>query len=171
VVEWFGEFFAALPDALRALYQFGDPRDLGRGWVGLAVMALWFGPLFALPLYVAKVTYGKREWVSATMGVIAASSALWWLHGVLPHAWIQFTASNENVLEGAIIPASAGITLESGYRIDIASNLYGVITESIVGMLMVAGVALTCWAFLRVQRSLPKTLAPGETKPEAGGYK
>jgi hypothetical protein len=37
---------------------------------------------------------------------------------------------------------------------------------------MVAGIALTIVVFLRVQRMLPaKTLAPGETKPESGGYK
>lgn len=171
MVEWFGEFFAALPDALRALYQFGDPQDLGRGWVGLAILALWAGPLLALPAYLAKITYGKHEWVSATMGVIAVSSALWWIHGVLPHGWIQFTQSNGNILRGAVIPESAGFELANGYRIDIASNLYGVITEGIVGALMIAGIVVTLWAFLRVQRSLPKTLAPGETKPEAGGYK
>jgi hypothetical protein len=171
VGEWFGEFFSALPDAARALYQFGDPQALGRGWVGFAIMALWFGPLFALPLWIAKVTYGKREWVSATMGIMAASSLLWWLHGVLPHAWIQFTESNENILMGTIIPATAGIDVSEDYRLDIASNLYSVITEGVVGGLMVVGIVVMIWMFLRVQRNLPKTLAPGETKPEAGGYK
>ena len=171
VVEWFGEFFATLPDALRALYQFGDPQGLGRGWVGLAIMVVWAGPLFALPLYIAKRTRGQREWVSATMGVIAATSFLWWVHGVIPHAWIQFTQSNENILQGPIIPASMGIELASGYRIDIASNLYGVITEGIVGAMMIAGVVVTLWVFLRAQRAYPKTLAAGETKSESGGYK
>jgi hypothetical protein len=71
-------------------------------------MLLWIGPLFALPLWLAKITYGKREWVSATMGVMAATSLLWWIHGVLPHAWIQFTESNANLLEGTIIPATVG---------------------------------------------------------------
>jgi hypothetical protein len=171
VLEWFGEFFSTLPEAGRALYQFGDPQDLGRGWVGFAIMALWLGPLLAVPLYIAKLTYRKHEWVSATMGVFAVTSALWWIHGVLPHAWIQFTQSNENILQGPVIPASAGIELANGYRLDLASNLYGVITEGIIGALMVAGIVVTLWAFLRVQRSLPKTLMPGETKPEAGGYK
>lgn len=171
MVEWFGDFFAALPDAARALYQFGDPQALGRGWVGGAIMLLWFGPLFALPLWLAKITYGKREWVSSTMGVIAASSLLWWIHGVLPHAWIQFTESSENILSGTIIPASAGIDISEDYRLDIASNLYAVITEGITGGLMVGGIVLTIWMILRLQKSLPKTLAPGETKPEAGGYK
>jgi len=171
VVEWFGEFFATLPEALRALYQFGDPQGLGRGWVGFAIMALWAGPLLALPLYIAKVTHGKREWVSATMGVIAGTSFLWWVHGIIPHAWIQFTQSSGNILEGPIIPASMGIELASGYRIDIASNLYGVITEGVVGAMMIAGIVLTLWAFLRAQRARPKTLVSGESKPGAGGYK
>jgi len=171
VGEWFSEFGAALPDALRAAYQFADPYDLGRGWVGIAVMVLWVGPLMILPLWLAKITYGKREWVSATMGVMAGSSFLWWLHGVIPHAWIQFTESNENILSGTIIPASAGIDISEDYRLDLASNLYGVITESVVGAMMIIGIVLTCWLALRVQKALPKTLAPGETKPEAGGYK
>jgi hypothetical protein len=171
VLEWFGEFFAALPDALRAAYQFADPQDLGRGWVGIAIALLWFGPLLALPLYLAKLTYGTREWFSATMGVIAASSFLWWLHGVVPHGWIQFTESNENLLSGTIIPASFGIDVSEDYRLDIASNLYAVITEGVVQTMMIVGIVLTIWVFLRVQKRLPKTLAPGETKPEAGGYK
>jgi hypothetical protein len=37
---------------------------------------------------------------------------------------------------------------------------------------MVGGIVLTIIIFLRAQRMLPaKTLAPGETKPESGGYK
>jgi hypothetical protein len=171
VLEWGREFVAALPEVARELYRFGDPQALGRGWVGGAIMLLWFGPLLALPLWIAKRTRGTHEWVSATMGVMAGSSFLWWVHGVLPHAWIQFTESNKNLLSGRIIPASAGITLESGYRIDIASNLYGVITEGVVGGLMVAGIVVTIIVFLRVQRMLPKTLAPGEERPESGGYK
>ena len=171
MVEWFTGLPEALPEVARALYNFGDPQNLGRGWVGAAIMLLWFGPLTALPLWIAKRTHGTHEWVSATMGVMGATSLLWWVHGVLPHAWIQFTESNQNVLAGRVIPDSAGLTV-GGTRIDIASNLYAVITEGIVGGLMVGGIALTIVAFLRVQRMLPaKTLAPGETKPESGGYK
>lgn len=169
--DWFREFFATLPDALRALYQFGDPQGIGRGWVGAVIMLLWLGPLLALPLWIAKRTYGTREWVSATMGVMAAGSFLWWVHGVLPHAWIQFTESNQNLLAGPIIPASWMITLPNGYELDLASNLYSVVTEGVVGMLMIAGIVLTLWVFLRVQKQLPKSLATGETKPESGGYK
>lgn len=169
--EWFREFFATLPEVFRALYQFGDPGNIGRGWVGGLITLLWLVGLGIVPLAIAKLTYQKREWVSATMGVMGASSLLWWLHGVFPHGWIQFTQSNVDLLSGTIIPASAGIDISDDYRIDIASNLYAVITEGVVGGLMVAGIVITLWAILRAQRSLPKTLAPGEEKPEAGGYK
>ncbi len=171
MIEWFGEFFGALPEVGRALYQFGDPAGGGEGWVGGAIMLLWLGPLGILPLYLAKITYGKREWVSATMGIMGAASLLWWLHGVLPHVWIQFTESNRDLLSGTIIPASAGIDLADDVRIDIATDLYMVITEGTIGLLMVGGVVVTIWAGLRMQRSYPKTLAPAETKPESGGYK
>jgi len=171
VLEWFREFFATLPEVFRALYQFGDPANIGRGWVGLAIMALWVGPMFALPVWIAKITYGKHEWVSATMGVVAGTSLMWWVHGVIPHAWIQFVQSNSNLLEGPIIPASMTIHLPNGTELDVASNLYGVIIDSVLVGLMVAGIAFSIWLSLRVQRQLPKTLASGEEKPEAGGYR
>ncbi len=171
MVEWLTGLPEALPEVGRALYNFGDPQNLGRGWVGGAIMLLWFGPLTALPLYIAKKVHGTHEWVSSTMGVMAGLSAMWWIHGVFPHAWIQFTESNQNILADRVIPASAGITV-GGTRIDIASNLYAVITEGIVGGLMVGGIVLTIVIFLRAQRMLPaKTLAPGESKPDSGGYK
>ncbi len=168
--EWFGEFFSGLAAAGRALYEFGDPTGGGQGWIGGAIMLLWLGPLGVLPLYVAKLTYGKHEWVSATMGIMGASSLLWWLHGVVPHVWIQFTESGRDVLAGTLIPASAGIDINET-RIEIAEDLYMVITEGTLQALMIGGIVVTIWAGLRMQRSLPKTLAAGETKPESGGYK
>ena len=178
VLQWFAEFFATLPEVFRAAYEFGDPDNIGRGYVGAAITLLWIGPMFALPLWLAKITYGKREWVSATMGVLAATSLMWWIHGVLPHAWIQFTSSNSNLLEGTIIPATVGLDIPAesalvteDYRLDIASNFYEVVTESVLTGLMLGGIAVTIWLGLRIQRKLPKTLAGGEVKPEAGGYK
>lgn len=171
MLEFFREFGAAFPDAVRALYQFGDPGGIGRGWMGGLIMVLWFGPLMALPLWLAKITHGKREWFSATMGVMGASAGIWWLFGVFPHAWIQFVESNETLLSGVIIPDSAGFTVGGDYRVDVASNLYGVISDSVVGALMIGGIVLSLWLFLRVQKAYPKTLAAGETKNESGGYK
>lgn len=169
--EWLTGLPAALAEVGQALYYFGDPQSLGRGWVGGAVMLLWFGPMTALPLYIAKKVHGTHEWVSSSMGVMAGLSAMWWIHGVFPHAWIQFTESNQNILADRIIPTTAAITV-GGQRVELIGNLYPVITEGIVGGLMVGGIVLTIVIFLRVQRMLPtKTLAPGETKPESGGYK
>jgi hypothetical protein len=171
VGEWLTGLPAALVEVGQALYYFGDPQSLGRGWVGGAVMLLWFGPMTALPLYIAKKVHGTHEWVSSAMGVMAGISAMWWIHGVFPHAWIQFTESNQNILADRVIPTTAAITI-GGERVELIGNLYPVITEGIVGGLMVGGIVLTIVIFLRVQRMLPaKTLAPGETKPESGGYK
>jgi hypothetical protein len=171
VLQWFGEFFATLPEALHALWMFGDPENRGRGWFGIFVLLLWAVPLTAVPLFLAKLTYGKREWFSATMGIMGAASILWWVFGIIPSAWMFFTSSEVDTLEHVIIPSSLTITLANGYVIDIASDLYNVIVDSVSALLMVAGIVLGCWAALRVQKSLPKQLAADESKPEAGGYR
>jgi hypothetical protein len=178
-LSWFGDFFGALPDALKGLWQFGDPGGIGRGWWGILIIIIWGVVLIGAPLFVAKQTHGKHEWVSASMGALAALSVLWWVHGILPSAWIYYVDSNREVLEGAIIPASAGLQTENGflwwpagYRLDIASNLYVVIRDLVTVNMMMGGIVLTFWAALRIQRKLPgRTLATGEIKPESGGYK
>ncbi|MDX1659426.1 MAG: hypothetical protein R3343_11450 [Nitriliruptorales bacterium] len=169
-LSWFGDFFGALPDALRALYQFGDPAGRGNGWWGIIILLIWGVLLTAVPLLIAKRTYGKHEWVSATMGVVAGLSIFWWVYGILPSAWIYYLDSSQEILAGPIIPDSAGITI-GDYRVDIASNLYQVIRDLVVVIEHLLAFALTFWAALKIQEKYPKTLAPGETKPEAGGYK
>ncbi|MFT5223190.1 MAG: hypothetical protein ACI867_001504 [Glaciecola sp.] len=170
-LSWFGDFFAALPDAMRGLYEFGDPSGVGNGWWGFVILFIWGVPLTAIPLYLAKKWYGKHEWASATMGVIAALSIMWWAFGILPSAWIYFMDSNKEVLAGAIIPESAGLTFGE-YRIDIASNLFTVIRDIVVVVEHLVAFVLTFWLALRIQKQLPsKTLASGEIKPESGGYK
>lgn len=180
-LSWFGEFFSALPDALYALWQFGDPSGIGQGWWGLLILMIWGVLLIGLPLLVAKRAYGTHEWVSATMGVLAGLSIFWWVYGILPSAWIYYLDSNREILEGTIIPASAGITgpisifgltlVGDGYRLDIASNLYQVIRDLVVVIEHGAAFVLTFWLALRLQKKYPKTLVPGEVKPGAGGYK
>lgn len=168
--SWFADFFGTIPEALKALYQFGDPSGRGEGWWGVVILLIW-GVLFtALPLLIAKRTYGKRDWVSATMGVVAGLSIFWWVFGILPSAWIYFLDSNQELLEGTMIPASAGLVF-GDYRVDIASNLYQVIRDLVVVIEHLVAFVLVFWAALRIQKRMPKTLAPGEVKPEAGGYK
>ncbi len=174
-LSWFGDFFGALPDALKGLYEFGDPAGVGNGWWGFVILFIWGVFFAAVPLYIAKQTHGKHEWVSATMGVVAGLSIMWWVYGVLPSAWIYYLDSNKEVLSGSIIPASAGLTFGSGeeaYRVAIADNLYDVIRDLVVVIEHLVAFGLTFWLALRIQKQLPaKTLAPGEVKPEAGGYK
>jgi hypothetical protein len=177
-LSWFGDFFSTLPDALRALYQFGDPSGVGEGWWGIVILLIWGVLLTALPLYVAKITYGKREWVSATMGVIAGLSIFWWVYGILPSAWIYFLDANQEVLSGPIIPDSIRIPMgwapwapDADYTLDVATNFYEVVRDLVVVLEHLVAFAITFWAALRIQKKLPKTLVPGEVKPEAGGYK
>ena len=171
IPSWFGGFFRALPDAAVALWEFGDPSTLGRGWWGLLILLIWGVGLIGLPLVIAKRTYGTHEWVSASMGVVAATSAGWWLFGILPSAWIYYTDGAKEILEGTIIPASVGYTFANGYRLDIASNFYEVVRDLVVIVEHVVALVFTFWAALKIQERYPRGLAEGETKPDAGGYR
>lgn len=179
--NWFGEFFSTLDDAAFALWQFGDPSGVGQGWWGLVILAIWGIGLVAVPLLIAKQTYKKHDWVSATMGVMAAFAVSWWLFGILPSAWIYYLDSSSEILKGPIIPASVGITgpieigswviIPDGYRLDLMSNFYDVFRDLVVVIQQIAALSLVFWGALRIQKRYPKTLVSGETRPDAGGYK
>lgn len=180
-LSWFGDFFRTIPDALEALWLFGDPSGRGDGWWGLLILLIWGVLLIALPLGIARRVHGEHEWVSATLGVVGGLSILWWVFGILPSAWIYYVDSSRELLEGAMIPGSVGITgpisifgmtvVPEGYRLDIASNFYQVVRDLVVVIEHLVAFVLVFWAALRIQKRLPKTLMPGEVKPEAGGYK
>lgn len=167
--SWFGDFFRALPDALRALYQFGDPNNLGQGWWGFLILAIWGIGLVAIPLALAKRWYGRHEWASAAMGMLAATAIFWWVYGVIPSAWIYYVDSNKELLKDVIIPTSFTPTV-FGTKLDIASNLYQVIRDLVVVIEHLVAFALTFWLAIRIQKRYPRTLAPGEEKPAPGGY-
>lgn len=171
VPEWFGGFFETLPAALEALWEFGDPSSLGQGWWGLVILAIWGIFLTAVPLFIARRTYGEREWVSATMGVVAALSVGWWVYGILPSAWIYYLDSSQEILEGSVIPASVGYTFANGYRLSLMNDFYLVVRDSVVVLWHLIAFVFTFWAALRIQDRYPRGLAEGETKPEAGGYR
>lgn len=177
-LSWFGDFFSTLPDALQAFYEFGDPSGIGDGWWGIVILLVWGVLLTAVPLYIAKITYGKREWVSATMGVVAGLSIFWWVYGILPSAWIYFLDANKEVLAGPILPASMVIPMGwapwapgPDYTLEVATNLYEVIRDLVVVIEHLVAFVLTFWLALRIQKQYPKTLVAGEVKPGAGGYK
>lgn len=169
--DWFGEFFSTLDDAAHALWLFGDPSGLGQGWWGLVILAIWGIGLIGLPLFIARQTHETHEWVSATMGVVGVLGIFWWVYGILPSAWIYYLDSSSETLGGSIIPESVGYTFANGYRLDLMSNFYDVFRDLVVVIEHLAAFVFTFWAALRIQKRFPRSLAPGETRPEAGGYK
>lgn len=181
IPEWFGDFFGAMPEAGMALWEFGDPDSLGRGWWGILIVLIWGIFLIGLPLLVAERTAGKHEWVSAAMGALGGLSVLWWLFGILPSAWIYYLDSTQEILEGTVIPASVGYTLknnflwfDAGYRFGIdtfTNNFYLVVRDSVVVIEHVLAFILLFRAARWVQERHPRGLADGEVKPDAGGYR
>lgn len=167
--SWFGDFFGALPEAFRAMYQFGDPSGVGQGWWGALIVLIWGIPLTAVPLFIAWRTHGKREWVSATMGVVGGLGIFWWIYGILPSAFIYFVDSNKQILADRVIPTSFTLTI-GRVHLPVATDLYNVIRDLVV--LIEHGIALgaTFWAALAIQKRYPRTLAPGEEGRESGGY-
>lgn len=168
--SWFADFFSALPDALKALYDFGDPQSLGNGWWGFLILVLWGVFLTAIPAVLAKRWYGEREWMSASMGVIAATSVSFWVFGIVPSAWIYYVDSNKEILEHDIIPSSLTITI-GNFHWDLMSNFYDVVRDSVVMLETTVATAAMIVVGIKIQEKYPRTLAPGEVKPDAGGYK
>lgn len=164
--SWFGEFFGAVPDALRAAYEFGDPAGLGRGWMAILVTFIWAVPLALVPLTIAKRTYGEREWLSATMGCVGGLAVLWWVFGILPSAFLYYVDANRAILGDAIIPTSF-----APWGIPIATNLYQVIRDVAVVTQHAVAFGAFFWLALAMQKRFPRTLAPGEERRESGGYK
>lgn len=170
-LSWFGDFFGAIPDALRALYEFGDPSGVGNGWWGIVIALIWGVGLCAIPLAIAYRTYGERDWISATMGALGGFTILWWLFGILPSAWLYYADANKEILQDRVIPTSLTLTI-NGVYFPIATNLYDVIRDTVVVVQHLIALAVVFWAAFAVQKRFPKQLAPGEERAEStGGYK
>jgi hypothetical protein len=80
-VNWVGEFFRALPDALAALWAFGE------GWRGLIELLVSAG-LAAIFLLFAVRLRPTHGWLSSIFGIMSATVAMWWGFGILPSAWV-----------------------------------------------------------------------------------
>ncbi len=181
IPEWLGGFSRALPDAGKALYQFGDPSGLGQGWWGLVIVLIWGVGLTAIPLVIAKRTHGTHEWVSATMGVIAALSVSWWLYGIFPSAWIYYLDSSQEILQDTIIPNSVGYTTQggflwfpAGYRFGLRTfntNFYLVVRDTVVVIIHLVGFIYTFKVAKSIQEKYPRGMAEGEVKADPGGYR
>jgi hypothetical protein len=156
-----GEFFATLPDVFRALWQMGDPRGQGNGFIGLAIM-LGYAALAVVFLLLARLCYGTRQWLSAMFGMMAGTIAMFWFFGILPSAWVYFADGNRPLLEGTVIPAA----LPGMDNFYVVFRDLVVIVETTIAVIGLAVVA--AW----VQKRYPRTLAEGEDKgPASGGYK
>lgn len=154
-MSWLGEFFRALPEALSALWSFGD------GWAGLAVM-LGYLALAAVCLFLALRLRPIRGWLSSIFGMMAVTIAFFWGFGILPSAWVYFADGTSELLEGRVIPAA----------LPGADNFYAVFRDVVV--MAETGLAVTLFAVIAfaIQKRYPRVLAEGEeSSPKTGGYK
>ena len=159
-MDWLGEFFRAIPEVVRALWEFAD------GLVGVGVM-IGSAVIIAASLFLAQRTREDHGWISAIFGAMAATVAAFWLFGVLPSAWVYFADSSRDLMMDTIIPSRIAFG-----DFTVMGNFYQVFRDSIVmaettvAMLAMGAVAL--W----VQKKYPRGLAEGEEKgPSSGGYK
>ena len=155
-----GDFFATLPTALKALWDFGD------GFVGVVLMVASIGMLVVL----AGLAYQLRErqgWLSGLFGAMAVLLGLWWTLGIIPSAWVYFADSQRDLLSDSIIPSAIVIG-----QLEVATNFYNVFRDSIV--MAEATVVLVAGALLifAIQKRFAGGLAEGEQRgPTTGGYK
>lgn len=155
-----GEFFRTIPDALVALWEFGD------GFFGLAVM---LGSMALLGLFtgLAYQLRERQEWLSALFGSMAALLALWWLMGILPSAWVFFADARRELLVDQIIPSAIVIG-----DLGVATDFYNVFRDSIVMLVNTVVLVGVFWFGFAIQKRFPKGLAEGEERgPTSGGYK
>jgi hypothetical protein len=155
-----GDFFATLPAAFTALWEFGD------GFVGVILMIA----SIAMIVVFAGLAYQLRErqgWLSGLFGSMTVLLTLWWALGIIPSAWIYFADSQKDLLADSVIPSAIVFG-----QLEVASNFYNVFRDSIVmaqaTVVLVAGVLV----IFAIQKRLPGGLAEGEQRgPTTGGYK
>jgi high-affinity Fe2+/Pb2+ permease len=149
------DFFRAMPEVMRAAWDFGE------GFYGATVTV---GSLVLLVLFcmLAFRLRDEHSWLSATFGAMATTIGMWWGFGILPSAWMYFLDGARDLLEGVVIPeALPGM-----------DNFYAVFRDSVVMGMMFVGVGVLVLVALRVQKRFPRSLAEGEeSRPQSGGYK
>lgn len=154
-MDWLGDFFRALPQALSALWSFGG------GFEGLAIM---LGYLIAALVFIflAFKLRPTRGWLSSIFGVMAITIGMFWGFGIVPSAWVYYADGQRELLEGTVIPAA----------LPGATNFYEVFRDSVVMGFTILGVAVFCVAAMAIQRRFPRALVEGEEAgPKTGGYK
>ncbi|MPZ86628.1 MAG: hypothetical protein GEU81_00880 [Nitriliruptorales bacterium] len=154
-MDFIGEFFRAVPEALVALWDFAD------GFRGLAVMlgsaalAVVFG-LIALQLR------HRSGWLGSIFGMMSVTIVMWWLFGILPSAWVYFADGQQEVLGGRIIPES----------LPLMDNFYELFRDLVVATETGIAIGLVVVAAFWIQKRYPRSLAEGEeARPQSGGYR
>ena len=150
-----GDFFAALPDVLVAVWEFGEGLRSVLIAAGSAVLAVGF-------LFLARRLREEHGWMSAVFGVMGGTVVLWWLFGIIPSSFIYFWDGETELLAGRVVPeALPGM-----------SNAYEVLRDLVVVGETVVALLVCGIASLMIQKRYPRTLAEGEEKgPSSGGYK
>lgn len=161
---WLGEFFAGIPDAIVALWQFAD------SWRGLLV-TVGSIVLTAGFILLAVRTRDRNGWLSAMCGTMGATIAGFWAFGILPSAWVYFADGRKDVLADTIIPERIAFTF-GGTEYEFMANFYTVFRDVVV--MAETTVAMVAFAVLclMIQKRYPRGLAEGEERgPTSGGYK
>lgn len=154
-VDGIGDFFGALPDVAVAFWEFGDGF---RGVLTLLVSVALGGAL----TYGALRLRDTSGWLSAILGTMAMTVALWWLFGILPSAWVYFADANRDLLAGTVIPSA----------LPGLGNFYQVFRDTVVVVETGVAIGLVVVAALWIQKRYPRELAEGEeARPQSGGYK
>jgi hypothetical protein len=159
-MSWIGEFFAALPDVMVALWEFGG------GFTGVILMG---GSIVLIALFclLALRLRERQGWLAALFGVMAALLSSWWLLGIIPSAWVYFVDSQSEMLADQIIPSQIIVG-----GLEVATNFYNVFRDTIV--LVEGGIVVVGYFVLAliIQKRFPGGLAEGEERgPTTGGYK
>lgn len=154
-MSWLRDFFTALPDAGRALWEFGEGFQGVGIFLGSAALAVVF--------ILAAVRLRPRQgWLSSIFAVMGGTVVAWWAFGIVPSAWVYFMDGERELLEGRVIPAA----------LPGMDNFYEVFRDVVVAA--ETGVAIVAFGVLAtyIQKRFPRALAEGEeAQPKTGGYK
>jgi hypothetical protein len=156
-VDQVGEFFRTLPDVAVAFWKFAN--DAG---VNAVLVTLGTFVLLAALLIAARATREVHGWISAILGAMGATVAMYWAFGVIPSAWVYFVDGSRDILAGAVIPEA----------LPLMNNFYQVFRDTVVIILTAIAVMGLSATASYIQKKYPRTLAEGEeARPQSGGYK
>jgi len=156
-MEAVGEFFRTLPQVFVALWEFGGE------WSGVLIMGVSVA-MTVLFLAGAHLLRDRSGWLSAILGMMAGTIAMWWVFGIIPSAWVYFADAERDLLIDRIIPRAVFPPL--------FNNFYQVFRDTVVVVMMTLGLVGTVVLALWIQRRYPRVLAEGEeARPQSGGYK